>query len=235
MKPTEKLARATTPDGEELLLTRRDGVYLLAVDGLELMSSRSHGSEEAVARLACEGLATKRAPRVLVGGLGFGYTLRAALDLLPADALVLVAELFDAVLEWNRGELGELAGRPLDDPRVRAVCADVATRLDPAVPYDAVILDVDNGPWAFTLRGNERLYGDRGLRRVWRSLAPSGVLTVWSASPDRRFERRLRRAGFSARSERVAARGASRRGRKDVIFVARRPRSGRRLTRSPAP
>lgn len=231
MKPTEKLASATTPDGEELLLTRRDGVYLLAVDGLELMSSRSYGSEEAVARLACGGLGARRAPRVLVGGLGFGFTLRAALDLLPADATVVVAELFEAVIAWNRGELGELAGRPLEDSRARVVNTDVATRLAPARPYDAIILDVDNGPWAFTLRANERLYGDRGLRRLYRSLAPGGVLTVWSASPDPGFERRLRCAGFAARSERVAARGRGQRGRKDVIFVARRGTGERGLRR----
>ena len=235
MKPTEKLASATTADGEELLLSRRDGVYLLAVDGLELMSSRAHGSEEALARLACEPLAGRRSPRVLVGGLGFGYTLRALLDRLPRDATVLVGEVFESVLAWNREHLAELAGRPLEDPRVRAVCADVGSLLEREERFDAILLDVDNGPWAFTLRSNERLYGAHGLRRLWRSLADGGVLAVWSASPAPQFERRLRRAGFDARSERVSARKA-RRGRRDVVFVARRRAGSRRgVSRSRRP
>ncbi len=237
MKPTEVLARDSTPDGEELVLSRRDGVYLLAVDGRELMSSRAHGSEEALARLALEPLAGRRTPRVLVGGLGFGFTLRATLDRLPAGARVVVGEVFASVLAWNRDFLGDLAGRPLEDARVSAVRADVRSLLDGRSRFDAVLLDVDNGPWAFTLRSNERLYRDDGLERLRASLCEDGVLAVWSAAPDRAFERRLRRAGFAVRVETVFARGV-RRGSKDVIFVARRrARRGRgggsRRRRSP--
>ena len=221
MKPTETLARERTPDGEELVLSRRDGVYLLSVDGLELMSSRAHGSEDALARLACAAVAERQAPRVLVGGLGFGYTLRATLDHLPAGARVVVCEVFPSLLEWNRGLLAGLAGRPLDDPRVMAVPADVRTLLDGRERFDAILLDVDNGPEAFTLRSNGRLYSAGGLARLSRSLTERGVLAVWSASADPAFESRLRRAGFEARTERVAARAGGR-GRRDAIFVARR-------------
>jgi spermidine synthase len=221
MKPTETLARARTSDGEELVLSRRDGVYLLSVDGLELMSSRSHGSEDALARLACAAVAERKAPRVLVAGLGFGYTLRAALDHLPRGAKVVVCEVFPSLLTWNRGPLAKLAGRPLDDPRVRAVRADVGSLLDGRERFDAILLDVDNGPEAFTLRSNDRLYTAGGLARLSRSLTEKGVLAVWSSAADRAFEERLRRAGFEAWSERAAARGGAR-GRRDTIFLARR-------------
>ena len=224
MKPTETLARETTSDGEELVLSRRDGIYLLSVDGMELMSSRSHGSEDALARLACAAIAGSKAPRVLVGGLGFGYTLRAALDLLPPQARVVVCEVFPALLAWNRGPLAELAGRPLEDPRVRAVRADVRSLLGGGERFDAILLDVDNGPEAFTLRSNESLYTAGGLASLSRSLTEKGVLAIWSAAADPAFESRLRRAGFDAWTERASARGGAK-GRRDAIFVARRRRS----------
>jgi len=125
VKPTEVLARERTPEGDELVLSRRDGAYSLSVGGEELMTSRVHGSEEALARLACSAIAEKKTPRVLVGGLGFGYTLRAALDQLPRGAAVTVCEVFASLLSWNRGVLADLAGRPLEDRRVTAVRADV--------------------------------------------------------------------------------------------------------------
>jgi len=224
VKPTETLARETTSDGEELVLSRRDGIYLLSVDGMELMSSRSHGSEDALARLACAAIAGSKAPRVLVGGLGFGYTLRAALDLLPPQARVVVCEVFPALLAWNRGPLAELAGRPLEDPRVRAVRADVRSLLGGGERFDAILLDVDNGPEAFTLRSNESLYTAGGLASLSRSLTEKGVLAIWSAAADPAFESRLRRAGFDARTERASARGGAK-GRRDAIFLARRRRS----------
>ena len=224
MKPTETLARETTSDGEELVLSRRDGIYLLSVDGMELMSSRSHGSEDALARLACAAIAGSKAPRVLVGGLGFGYTLRAALDLLPPQARVVVCEVFPALLAWNRGPLAELAGRPLEDPRVRAVRADVRSLLGGGERFDAILLDVDNGPEAFTLRSNESLYTAGGLASLSRSLTEKGVLAIWSAAADPAFESRLRRAGFDACTERASARGGAK-GRRDAIFLARRRRS----------
>lgn len=221
MKPTETLARETTPDGEELVLSRRDGVYLLSVDGMELMTSRAHGSEDALARLALEAIAERGAPRVLVAGLGFGYTLRAALDHLPRRARVVVCEVFPSLVAWNRGPLAELASRPLDDPRVKVVQADVRMLLAGHERFDAILLDVDNGPEAFTLRSNDRLYTAAGLARLSRSLTARGVLAVWSAAADPAFVSRLRRAGFETRTERVSARGGAK-GRRDAIFVARR-------------
>ncbi|HSS77652.1 MAG TPA: hypothetical protein VLV54_13015 [Thermoanaerobaculia bacterium] len=220
MKPTETLARETTPEGDELVLSRRDGTYALSVGGQELMTSRVHGSEEALARLACDAITEKKTPRVLVGGLGFGYTLRAALDRLPRGAAVVVCEVFASLLGWNRGLLADLAGRPLEDRRVTAVRADVRTLLDGRESFDAILLDVDNGPQAFTLRSNDSLYTVEGLARLSRSLAPRGVLAVWSSSASPEFQRRLRKAGFEARTESVPARPGGK--RQDTIFFGRR-------------
>ncbi|HEV2856356.1 MAG TPA: hypothetical protein VHC97_26435 [Thermoanaerobaculia bacterium] len=232
MKPTEVLARERTREGDELVLSRRDTVYHLTVDGEELMTSRAHGSEQDLARLACEALAENKAPRVLVGGLGFGYTLRAALDRLPPKAEVVVCEVFASLLEWNRGVLADLAGRPLQDRRVQAVQADVWTILDSREDrerFDAILLDVDNGPEAFTLRSNGRLYGPEGLARLRDSLNARGILAVWSSSDAPRFRDRLRKAGFEAWIQRVPSReGAAKRNH--VIFLARRLDAGRRRT-----
>lgn len=225
MKPTEILGREKTPDGEELSLTVRDGVYLLSIGGMELMTSRNHGSEDALARLGCEALKAQTAPRMLIGGLGFGFTLRAALNHLPPGASVVVCEVFASLLEWNRNVLGHLAGHPLKDRRVQPVRSDLNDYLDRGERFDVILLDVDNGPEAFTLRSNNRLYSPAGLTRLRESLNPGGVLAVWSAHPSPEFERLLRRAGFDARSEHVTARfGHGGKGRKDTIFVARRAR-----------
>jgi spermidine synthase len=223
MKPIETLARERTPEGDELVLTRRDGVYHLIVDGVELMTSLVHGSEEDLARLAAEAIAKKKAPRVLVGGLGFGYTLRAALDHLPPGGRVVVCELFASLLQWNRDLLGGLAGRPLDDRRVEVVLADVRLYLDGREHFDAILLDVDNGPEALTLRSNGGLYTEAGLERLSRSLTDGGVVAFWSSSPSPAFERRLRRAGFEAWTERVPARGGGK-GKNHAIFLARQAR-----------
>jgi spermidine synthase len=223
MKPIETLAREKTPEGDELVLTRRDGVYHLIVDGVELMTSLVHGSEEDLARLAAEAIAKKKAPRVLVGGLGFGYTLRAALDYLPPGGRVVVCELFASLLQWNRDLLGGLAGRPLEDRRVEVVLADVRLYLDGRERFDAILLDVDNGPEALTLRSNGGLYTEAGLERLSQSLTDGGVVAFWSSSPSPVFERRLRRAGFEAWTERVPARGGGK-GKNHAIFLARRAR-----------
>jgi spermidine synthase len=220
MKPTEILARERTPEGDELVLSRRDGAYSLSIAGQELMTSRVHGSEEALARLACAAIAEKRTPRVLVGGLGFGYTLRAALDHLPRGAVVVVCEVFASLLSWNRGVLADLAGRPLEDRRVTAVRADVQSLLDGRQRFDAILLDVDNGPQAFTLRSNDSLYTAEGLGRLSRSLTAGGVLAVWSSSPSPEFQRRLRKAGFEAKAESVPTRRGGK--RRDTIFLGRR-------------
>lgn len=232
MKPTEILAREKTPEGDDLVLSRRDGVYRLSVAGEELMSSRAHGSEETLAQLACEKLPESKTPRVLVGGLGFGFTLRAALNCLPPKARVVVCEVFPSLLEWNRGMLADLAGRPLEDRRVKAVRADVWTILDVRSDqdrFDAILLDVDNGPEAFTLRSNGRLYGPEGLARLRESLVPKGVLAVWSSSDAPRFLDRLRRAGFEARVQRVPSREGARK-RNHLIFLGRRLDAARRPT-----
>lgn len=222
MKPTETLARERTADGEEMTLTSRDGVYYLNLGGEVLMSSRAHGSERALATLACAPLARRSGtarPRVVIGGLGFGYTLRAALDCLPGGAEVVVVEISGMVLEANRGALGELAGRPLDDRRVRVVHGDVVAAFGQQ-RYDAILLDVDNGPRAFTLARNRRLYSAAGLGLIGRSLEPKGILAVWSEASDDGFRRRLEAAGFEVRVE--SARGHGTRGVRHTIFLARR-------------
>ncbi len=218
MKPFETLGSVTTRDGLDLVLSERDGVFQIRLDGRELMSSRAHGSEAALARLAQEAIRGVRAPRILVGGLGMGFTLRAALDAFPPSARLVVAEVFPEVVAWNRGPLAHLASRPLSDRRVRVLETDVATALEPG-RYDAVLLDVDNGPAAFTLESNAGLYTVEGLRRIARSLTPGGVLALWSADVEPAFERRLRRAGLASRRERVPARGPGG-GPRHTIYLA---------------
>lgn len=222
MKPWELLGETRTPEGQSLVLTRRGGEFVIHADGKSLMSSRMHGSEEALARSGCRHLAAHEAPRVLVGGLGMGFTLRATLDLLGPGAQVVVAELVPAVVEWNRGPLGPLAAHPLRDRRVRVAVGDVAAllRASPGA-FDAVLLDVDNGPSAFTQPANAGLYDDAGLAAARDALAPDGALAVWSAREDRKFEQRLRWAGFAVEVERVRGRLA-RGGPRHTLFVARR-------------
>jgi spermidine synthase len=218
MRPWELLGRTTTPAGDDLTLMRRDGEYVIFASGKPLMSSRMHGSEEALATLGCEHLATRAAPRVLVGGLGMGYTLRATLAHLPASAEVVVAELVPGVVAWNEGPLGELADHPLRDRRVTVRTADVGAvvRESPG-RFDAILLDIDNGPDAFTTVANAWVYGNAGVTALRAALVPDGVLTVWSAWEDRKFEQRLRWAGFTADVTRVRARLA-RGGPRHVIF-----------------
>jgi len=219
MKPWELLGETRTPDGTTMTLTRRDTEYVILADGKSLMSSRMHGSEEALATFACRRVRTAEQPCVLVGGLGMGFTLRATLDLLPPDATVVVAELLSAVVEWNRGPLAPLAGHPLRDRRVQVVVGDVAdTMLSSPGRFDAVLLDVDNGPAAFAASGNAGLYTDRGLATTRAALKVGGVLAVWSARDDRKFEQRLRYGGFSVEVERVRGR-LKKGGPRHVIFL----------------
>jgi spermidine synthase len=200
-------------------LTRRDNEYIILANGKSLMSSRMHGSEEALATLACRRVRTLEQPCVLVGGLGMGFTLRATLDFLPQDAMVVVAELVPAVVEWNRGPLGPLAGHPLKDKRVRVDVGDVAVTLSSSRGrFDAVLLDVDNGPAAFTASDNAGLYGDRGLAAARAALKMGGVLAVWSAREDRKFEQRLRYGGFAVQVERVRGR-LKKGGPRHTIFL----------------
>jgi spermidine synthase len=219
VKPWELLGQASTPDGVDLTLTRRDREYVILAGGRSLMSSRMHGSEEALAMLACQALRGRSEPAVLIGGLGMGFTLRAALDRLPADATVVVCELVPAVVEWNRGPLAPLAGYPLKDRRVSIDVGDVAATLGASRDrFDAVLLDVDNGPAAFTAERNAALYADRGLAAARAALKPGGVLAVWSAWDNRKFEQRLRYGRFDVEVERVRAR-LRRGGPRHTIFL----------------
>jgi len=261
MKRRVLVGSVPTPDGGELTLHRHGDDFHLAVDGDELMSSRAHGSEEELAELCLAPLRDRPSPRVLVGGLGMGYTLRAALDALaagrevsaepsqgsgrrvspaprpgpqnvPAETSrrvlrpeVVVAEFFPAVVEWNRGPLAHLAGRPLDDPRARVYLGDLADLLTGEPPdgpsWDAILLDLDTGPGAVTLERNRALYGPAGLARLHAALTPGGTLGVWSAHPDPAFLRRLREAGFDPRAHRTRARKGGK-GWRHEIFVGRR-------------
>ena len=219
MKPWEKLATATTPDGTWLELRHHDGEYVIRADGYDLMTSRMHGSEDAMMSLACP--EPKPGACVLIGGLGMGYTLRATLDLLPEKASVVVAELVPEVVEWNRGPLGPLANQPLDDPRTSVVEGDVAKVIrESDRRFDAILLDVDNGPDALTQRTNGWLYSPAGLAAIHRALRPKGALAVWSVANEPTFERRLRAVGFTPSTHLVTAHG--KRGKRQVVFVGRR-------------
>lgn len=220
MKPQTIVGQAKTPDGEDLVLYERDGVYQIRVDGMELMSSRAHGSEDALAALTRDAICEVAAPKVLIGGLGMGFTLRSALKSFPPSAKLVVAEVFPEVVAWNRGPLAHLASRPLDDRRVELRQTDVARLFGGRERFDAILLDVDNGPTGFTLESNGELYTVPGLRRIHRSLTPKGVLSVWSADDDTGFERQLKRASFRVGKERIAARGRGG-GPRHTIYLAR--------------
>jgi spermidine synthase len=207
VKPLELLGQTLSSDGTAIKLVRRGNEYIILANGKSLMSSRMHGSEEALATFACCRVRILEQPSVLVGGLGMGFTLRATLDLLPPDAMVVVAELVPAVVEWNRGPLGPLAGHPLKDKRVQVEIGDVAVTLSSRPgQFDAVLLDVDNGPNAFTASNNAGLYDDHGIAAARAALRMDGVLAVWSAQDDRKFEQRLRHGGFAVQVESVRGR-----------------------------
>ena len=202
------LASARVPDTRnELRLYQSGDLFSIDIAGQgELMSSRMHGSERALAELACAHIPRERAARLLVGGLGLGFTLAAALDAVGPDAQVLVAELVPEVVEWSRGPMGAAAGHPLVDTRVDAYVGDVCDLVRaPGDGFDAIMLDVDNGPEALLRRENDWLYSAAGLQALRRALRPGGVLAVWSASPHARFGRRLREAGL--RTEEKVVRG----------------------------
>jgi spermidine synthase len=222
MIPWQLLDRAAVPGtGEKICLYRRGDGFQIRVEGYELMNSRLHASEEALARLACARIAGRRHPRVLIGGLGMGFTTAATLGLLPAQSHILVAELVPAVVAWNRGPLAHLASHPLDDPRVIVCEGDVGGILRGGLgAYDAILLDVDNGPDGLTSRRNDRLYSPDGVQEAWKALRADGVLAVWSSSPDSRFSRRLREAGFQV--EQVSVRAGPRGGGRRIIWLAQR-------------
>lgn len=240
------IERAETPDGGALELWQRGDEFSIRTAGRELMGSAQHGSEQRLAELALAALGQvalgqvalgqaalgqaalargasghAAAPRVLIGGLGFGYTLAAALSGLGPKARVVVAEISPAVIAWNRGALGALAGQPLRDPRVLVRAVDVIDDLMHAEePFETILLDVDNGPSALSQARNAWLYGERGLERLHAALSPGGVLGVWSAGPDPRFVRRLRARRFRVDEHRVPAFGT--RGKRHTIWIAKR-------------
>jgi spermidine synthase len=221
----QTLDRALTSDGSELTLSVLGERYAMRVDGQELMNSASHGSEEKLAHFGCAGLAEKPRARVLIGGLGMGFTAGAALGVLKSDAEVVVVECVGAVVRWNREILGHLAGAPLADPRLSVVDGDVVDAIARhARRYDAILLDVDNGPSALSSFKNRRLYSEEGLRQAHRALRPGGVLAVWSTFQDASFTARLRAVGFAPTIKRVLAGDGTR--RRHVLIIARGAPSG---------
>jgi len=221
MNAWELLGSARMPDGTDMTLMRRGSEFIILADGKDLMSSRMHGSEEALATFGCATARQCDEPCVLVGGMGMGFTLRATLDVLPLRAQVVLAEIAPEVVQWNQGPLGLLANRPLDDPRVLVELGDVAITLRRSPRrFDAILLDVDNGPAAFAQVGNAGLYGDDGLQVMRAALKPGGMLAVWSAWDDVKFEHRLRYNQFAVETEHVRGR-LKKGGPRHTIFLGR--------------
>jgi spermidine synthase len=206
VKPIERLGRAHTPDGTLLELLRHDGAYLIRADGVELMSTRRHLSEDQLADVACEGLRNKSGVRVLIGGLGLGFTLRAALKILPADAHVIVAELVQEVVDWNANEEYALSAEAMKDPRVRIIRDDVVNVIaQHPGSFDAIMLDTDNGPGGQIMSENTRLYVERGIRLTMAAMRPGANVTYWSVDDDKPFVGALQRAGLRVRTLHVRA------------------------------
>lgn len=220
MTPRERIDAATVPDGEELTLYRRGADFFITLGRNELMTSRMSGSEEALAELACDGLTT--GARVLIGGYGMGFTLRQALAVLPHHAEVVVAEIVPAILAWARGPMASLTAGCLDDSRAIVIEGDVGAVIrDNPGRYDAILLDVDNGPDGLSRAGNDRLYHAGGLAAARSALRPGGVLAVWSAGPDAAFARRFKAAGFQVEEHVVRARSNGK-GPRHVIWLGAR-------------
>ena len=223
MIPWTLLDTAQVPGGEgELRLMRRGAEFSITLGHNELMNSRLGGSEEALATIACARMRARARPRILIGGLGMGFTLRAVLAVLGPEARIVVAELVPAVLTWARGAMAEIFGQSLTDLRVSIREADVGHLIRSSrSSYDAILLDVDNGPGGLTRNSNDALYGLAGLSAARAALRSGGVLTVWSSGPDLSFTRRLRGTGFDVDEVQVRANGA-RGGARHVIWIATR-------------
>jgi spermidine synthase len=219
----ELIGTAQVPGGQELRLFRRGRDFMILLDRNELMSSRMSGSEEALAVMSCARLEQRPAPQMLIGGYGMGFTLRSTLAALGADAQVTVAELVPEIIQWAQGPMVDLAAGCLDDPRVRLIEADVVGVIAEATgTYDAILLDVDNGPDGLTRNGNDRLYSMKGLAAAKAALKPGGILAVWSAAPDNVFAKRLSAAGFSVEEIAVRARSNGKGPRHVIWFATKR-------------
>ena len=221
MLPWIHMATAHAPGGDTLRLLRRGDEFSIRLDdGNELMNSRLGGSEEALATLALERLIGRHAPRVLIGGLGMGFTLRAAQEVAPPNARLIVSEIVPDLIEWAGRHMASVFGDCLADPRVEVRPGDVLAEMRAAKgAFDAILLDVDNGPDGLTRAGNDALYAEAGLKSAQRALVPGGILTVWSAAPDAAFSKRLSRCGFEARAHTVRA-GRTKRGARHTIWIA---------------
>ena len=221
MVPWKLLSRSRTPDNKnELILYQRDTEYSIRVNGQELMNSRTFGSEMMLAELSCPEIVDRKNANVLIGGLGMGYTLSAALRLLDSDADVCVAELVPSVVEWNKEVLGALAGHTLKDSRVTVLVDDVVSIINNnKSAFDAILLDVDNGPDSLTQEENDELYSMSGISVIHRALRPGGVVAVWSSSPDTGFTQRLNRSSFNVIEKKVRGR-TQKKGPVHTIWIA---------------
>ncbi|SCW95842.1 Spermine/spermidine synthase [Sphingobium faniae] len=225
MQPREYIGSAIVPGGTELTLYRRGGDFMIVLDRNELMSSRMSGSEEALANMTCERLRGRKSLHFLIGGYGMGFTLRAALAALDGSARITVAELVPEIIEWARGPMAELAAGCLDDPRVELMGKDVADVIAAAKGrYDAILLDVDNGPDGLVRPENDRLYSAQGLSAAIAALKPGGVLAIWSAGPDAAFTRRLSQSGLAVDEVRVRARSNGKGPQHVIWFGEKRAR-----------
>ena len=221
----ELIGTAQVPDGEELRLFRHGGDFMIVLGGNELMSTRMRGSEEALAVMSCTRIAGAARPRMLIGGYGMGFTLRAALAKLPDDARVTVAEIVPEILAWARGPMAEVAAGCLDDRRVEIMQGDVVDVIaNSPGGFDAILLDVDNGPDGIVRDANYRIYSKTGLGKARDALKPGGILAVWSAAPDHRFTMRLKESGFDVEVREVRAR-PNNKGPRHTIWFARKTRA----------
>lgn len=221
MKKMITIGKVTTRDGGLIHLYERDKNYFISIDGKELMSTRKHASEEALALLTCSALAEKSAAKVLIGGLGFGFTLGAALSVLGKTARVVIAEILPEIVAWNRNPNLKLSSQALADPRVEVIERDVAEILRSSrAQFDAILLDIDNGPTALCAASNSRLYLESGLQMIKRALRPQGTLGIWSAKDQHGFSKRMASVGFAVEVKRVPAYKDS--GQLNTLYLGRR-------------
>lgn len=222
MKRSFLLDTATTPDGKTMTFHERDGVYTIRIDAMELMSTRHHNSEEKIAELGCAHISAKKGARVLIGGLGFGFTLRRTLELLGKDAKVVVAEIMPSVIAWNRNPEFKLAADCIADGRTKILETDVAQLIAKSPKaFDSIILDIDNGTSAFSTEMNKNLYREIGLELSKAALKPSGCLAIWSSHEDPPFAKLMTKVGFKVTIEKVQAHKTG--GNWHTLFIGRVP------------